>query len=146
MKIILILQTVDLEVASYPFTYRIGYGSDTITNTDGSVVKVGRFSRITPEQAELDLKRRILVYKSDVEKKLSAKGVNYNDLPLKIKVVFIDVAYNYGVLWDSFIDGWKKSGVEGVKAELKDRIRRFNAGQRGQVGPRREAELRYLNN
>ena len=138
--------TIDLEVASYPFTYRIGYGSDTITNTDGSVIKVKRSSRITPEQAELDLKRRIKVLKSNIEKKLGAKGVNYNDLPLKIKVVFIDVAYNYGVLWDGFIDGWKKSGVEGVKAELRDRIRRFNAGQRGQVGPRREAELRYLNN
>ena len=140
------LATVDLEVASYPFTYRIGYGSDTITNTDGSVIKVKRSSRITPEQAELDLKRRIKVYKSDVEKKLSAKGVNYNELPLKIQVVFIDIAYNYGVLWDSFIDGWKKSGIEGVKAELRDRIRRFNSGQRGQVGPRREAELQYLNN
>ena len=63
----------DLEVASYPFTYRIGFGSDTVTNTDGSFTKVVRSSRITKEQAALDLKRRIKLFKSKCSWKIKRK-------------------------------------------------------------------------
>ena len=38
--------------------HRLGYGSDTITNLDGSVRRVKNGDTVTREQAELDLRRR----------------------------------------------------------------------------------------
>ena len=132
----------DLEVASYPFTYRIGFGSDTVTNTDGSVTKVVRSSRITVEQAELDLKRRINdEFKPRVVRRLNERGVNYDNLPLKVKVVFIDLAYNYGTLFYDFITAYKSKGVQGIIDELNRRI----AKGESQVPRRRQAEINYLN-
>jgi len=128
------------------FSWRIGFGSDTITRSNGTVESVIRSSKITTQEAINDLKRRINEeFKPKVVSRLSLRGVNYNDLPLKVKVVFLDLAYNYGTLFYDFIEGWKKNGIEGVKAELRDRIRRFDAGELGQVKSRRQAELNYLN-
>jgi len=133
--------TTDLEVASYPFTYRIGFGSDTVTNTDGSVTKVVRSSRITKEQAALDLKRRIKIFKSKVVGRLNERGVNYDSLPLEVKVVFLDLAYNYGTLFYDFINAWKNGGKGGIIAELNRRIARGES----QVPSRRLKEINYLN-
>jgi len=124
------------------FTYRIGYGSDTITSTDGTVTSVTRSSRITAEQATLDLKRRIRdEFKPKVINRLSSRGVNYNSLPLDVKVVFLDLAYNYGTLFYDFVNAWKNGGKQGVITELR---RRAALGP-GQVPSRREKEINYLN-
>ena len=124
------------------FTYRIGYGSDTITSTDGTVTSVTRSSRITAEQATLDLKRRIRdEFKPKVVNRLSSRGVNYNSLPLDVKVVFLDLAYNYGTLFYDFVNAWKNGGKQGVITELR---RRAALGP-GQVPSRREKEINYLN-
>ena len=123
------------------FTLRIGFGSDTITNTDGTVTGVTRSSRITKEQAILDLQRRIKNdFKPKVVRRLNERGVNYDSLPLKVKVVFIDLAYNYGTLFYDFITAYKSKGVQGIIDELNRRIAR---GER-QVPTRRQAEINYL--
>ena len=123
------------------FTYRIGYGSDTITSIGGNVTSVNRSSRITVEQAELDLKRRILEFKDKVISRLSSRGVKYDSLPLNVKVVFIDLAYNYGTLFYDFINAWKSGGKQGVITELR---RRAALGP-NQVPSRRQKEINYLN-
>ena len=124
------------------FTYRIGYGSDTITDTNGRVTKVTSSSRTTPEDAKLDLTRRITKdFKPKVVSRLNQRGVNYNDLPLKVQVVFLDLAYNYGTLWFDFIEAYKADGKAGVIAELNRRIARGE----GQVPSRRRKEIAYLN-
>ena len=124
------------------FSYRIGFGSDTITRANGTVEGVIRSSRITKQEAILDLKRRInLEFKPKVVKRLSERGINYDDLPLKIKVVFIDLAYNYGTLFYDIIDAFKSGGKAGLILELENRIAR---GKR-QVPTRRQAEINYLN-
>jgi len=119
----------------------IGYGSDTITRPDGSFYKITRKSRVTKEDAERDLIRRIRdEFKPRVVNRLNSRSVDYNTLPLKLKVVFIDLAYNYGTLFFDFIEGYKASGVQGVIDELQ---RRANLGG-GQVPSRRKAEIAYL--
>ena len=124
------------------FSYRIGFGSDTITRANGTVEGVIRSSRITKQEATLDLKRRInLEFKPKVVKRLSERGINYDDLPLKIKVVFIDLAYNYGTLFYDIINAFKSGGKAGLILELENRIAR---GKR-QVPTRRQAEINYLN-
>ena len=59
---------------------------------------------------------------------------------MKLKVVFVDLAYNYGTLFFDFIEGYKSDGVQGVIDELQ---RRANIGGT-QVPSRRNAEIRYL--
>tara|TARA_R110000782_G_scaffold839_5_gene3007 strand:+ start:3792 stop:7160 length:3369 start_codon:yes stop_codon:yes gene_type:complete len=119
----------------------IGYGSDTITRPDGSFYKITRKSKVTREDAERDLIRRIKdEFKPRVVQRLNSRGVDYNTLPLKLKVVFIDLAYNYGTLFFDFIEGYKASGVQGVIDELQ---RRANLGG-SQVPSRRKAEIAYL--
>ena len=120
---------------------RLGYGSDTITNPDGSFYKITRKSRVDEPTAERDLIRRVTdEFKPRVVQRLNSRGVDYDTLPLKLKVVFIDLAYNYGTLFFDFIEGYKASGVQGVIDELQ---RRANLGG-SQVPSRREAEIRYL--
>ena len=124
------------------FTYRIGYGSDTITDTNGRVTKVTSSSRTTSEDAKLDLTRRITNdFKPKVVSRLNSRGVNYNNLPLKVQVVFLDLAYNYGTLWFDFIEAYKANGKAGIIAELNRRIARGES----QVPSRRKKEIAYLN-
>ena len=120
---------------------RIGYGSDTITNPDGSFYKITRKSRVDKASAERDLVRRITdEFKPRVVRRLESRSVDYNTLPLKLQVVFIDLAYNYGTLFFDFIEAYKSNGVQGVIDELN---RRANLGP-GQVPSRRKAEIAYL--
>jgi GH24 family phage-related lysozyme (muramidase) len=120
---------------------RIGYGSDTITNPDGSFYKITRKSRVDRPTAELDLIRRVTdEFKPRVVSRLNSRGVSYDSLPLKLKVVFVDLAYNYGTLFFDFIEGYKTNGVQGVIDELQ---RRANIGGT-QVPSRRNAEIRHL--
>lgn len=119
----------------------IGYGSDTITRPDGSYYKITRKSRVTKEDAERDLIRRVRdEFKPRVVQRLTSRSVDYNILPLKIQVVFIDLAYNYGTLFYDFIEAYKSNKVQGVIDELN---RRANLGP-GQVPSRRKAEIAYL--
>ena len=124
------------------FTYRIGYGSDTVTDANGRVTKVTSSSRTTSEDAKFDLTRRITNdFKPKVVSRLNSRGVNYNDLPLKVQVVFLDLAYNYGTLWFDFIEAYKSDGKAGIIAELNRRIARGES----QVPSRRRKEIAYLN-
>lgn len=120
---------------------RIGYGSDTITNPDGSFYKITRKSRVDKTSAERDLVRRITdEFKPRVLTRLNSRSVAYDSLPLKLQVVFIDLAYNYGTLFYSFIEAYKENGVQGVINELQ---RRADLGGT-QVPSRRLAEIKYL--
>jgi len=123
------------------FTYRIGFGSDTITSTTGGVRRVKKGDTITTDQAYLDIERRLKTeFKPKVVATCDANGVNYDSLPGPVKTVFIDCAYNYGSLWNSIVISYRDRGVKGLKAELQ---RRANSGP-GQVPRRREAEIRHL--
>ena len=122
-------------------TYRIGFGSDTITTPGGSVKKVKKGDTITSDQAYADLERRLKTeFKPKVVATCEANGVNYDSLPAPVKTVFIDCAYNYGSLWNSIVISYRDGNVNGLKAELQ---RRANSGP-GQVPKRREAEIRHL--
>jgi hypothetical protein len=123
------------------FTYRIGFGSDTITSTTGGVRRVKEGDTITTEQAYLDIERRLKTeFKSKVVATCDSNGVNYDSLPSPVKTVFIDCAYNYGSLWNSIVISYRDGGVPGLIAELQ---RRANRGP-SQVPRRREAEIRHL--
>ena len=131
---------IDYTVAA-GFTYRIGFGSDTITSTTGGVRRVKEGDTITSDQAYLDIERRLKTdFKPRVVTTCEANGVNYDSLPSVVKTVLIDCAYNYGSLWNSIVISYRDGGVPGLIAELQ---RRANKGA-SQVPRRREAEIRHL--
>jgi len=75
--------------------HRVGYGSDTITRADGSVVRVQQGDTVTREDAERDLARRA----ADFERTAAAKvGAGWNNLPGNVKAALTSITYNYGRL------------------------------------------------
>lgn len=74
--------------------YRIGYGSDTITNLNGSVKKVTSTDRINKQQADLDLARRIPQFEKVIINQVGSDA--WNNLPDQAKASLISFAYNYG--------------------------------------------------
>lgn len=77
--------------------YRTGYGSDTITKADGTVVKVTPGMSITRADAERDLSRRINTeFVPGIIK--SVGQANWDKLPEPAKAALASVAYNYGSL------------------------------------------------
>jgi GH24 family phage-related lysozyme (muramidase) len=76
--------------------YRAGYGSDTATLADGTVVPVRQGMTISREDAERDLTRRIPEFERRV---VSAVGQDqYAALPPNAQAALISIAYNYGTL------------------------------------------------
>ena len=130
------------------FTYRIGFGSDTITSPNGSVRRVQKGDTITTSMASADLNRRITQeFKPRVVQACQNNGVFYPSVPDCVKSVFIDVAYNYGTLWNSIVIAYRDGGQteeerkQGLINELK---RRAELGP-NQVPSRRYEEINYLN-
>jgi GH24 family phage-related lysozyme (muramidase) len=77
--------------------YRVGYGSDTITRADGSVVKVTPGMTVTREDAERDLTRRInSEFVPGIIKEVGEDA--WNRLPPSAQAALASVAYNYGKL------------------------------------------------
>jgi GH24 family phage-related lysozyme (muramidase) len=76
--------------------YRAGYGSDTMTMADGTVVPVRQGMTVSREDAERDLSRRIPEFERRV---VAAVGQDqYAALPPNAQAALISIAYNYGTL------------------------------------------------
>lgn len=75
--------------------YRLGYGSDTMTDEAGRVTKVQKDSTTTRTAALRDLKRRISdEFIPRIKNKIGAAA--FNRLPVGAQVALISFAYNYG--------------------------------------------------
>lgn len=93
--------------------WRIGYGSDTITNSLNQVRKVQQNDKVTVQDADRDLARRI---SQEFIPKIKAKigADTWNKFPENTQIAFISFAYNYGNIS-------KKSIVDAAKAgDLKN--------------------------
>lgn len=82
--------------------YRAGYGSDTYTTADGKVVPVTKNSRVSREDAERDLDRRIRD-EFGARARTSAGDAWDAYSPLQ-KAALTSVAYNYGSIPDRISD------------------------------------------
>lgn len=75
--------------------FRTGYGSDTITRADGSVVRVAKGMTVTREDAERDLARRLPEFEARARR---AGGKAWDGLGDTTKGALLSVVYNYGSL------------------------------------------------
>ena len=128
--------------------YRIGYGSDTITNPDGSYRKVLPTDITTPKDAQRDLERRISSeFIPLVIKKIGAEG--WSKLSEGAQVALISIAYNYGTVPHANIRAAAKSGNEALLAsiwtkETYDDNKKLPENMRNALRARRAAEASLM--
>lgn len=98
--------------------WRVGYGSDTITRADGSVVKVTKDMRVSREDAERDLQRRL---SSEFGPRAAGQvgADTWNKLPRNVRAALGSVAYNYGSLPGSVVNAARGGDVEAIAGAVE---------------------------
>ena len=82
--------------------FRAGYGSDTVTLSDGSVQAITEGMTVTLADAERDLARRIAEFQNIVKGQIGeSRFESFND---QQKAVLTSIAYNYGSLPQRILD------------------------------------------
>lgn len=92
--------------------WRVGYASDTITRTDGSVEETTQNSRVTEEEAELDLARRASLAGDTASGQVGADV--WQSLPPNVQAGLLSVVYNYGNLPGSVVTAVKTGNVSEI--------------------------------
>lgn len=119
--------------------YRVGYGSDTVTLADGTIQKVVQGMKVSVEDANRDLTRRIGEFQDTIRGQIGSDTfAAMNDSQ---QAALTSIAYNYGSLPQRIVDAIRSGSTESVYNAIKglgtDNAG-INAGRRAQ-----EAEL-YL--
>lgn len=116
--------------------YRLGYGSDTVTRADGSIVSVRKGMTASRQDAERDLRRRTGNFMSSAR---NAVGAKYWDrLPPTTQAALTSVAYNYGSLTNltTIVNAARSGNIRAIADAVRAR-----AGDNGGVNrKRRNAE------
>lgn len=120
--------------------HRLGYGSDTITNSDGSVRRVEKGDTVTREQAELDLRRRTQEFMNSAANTI---GKDYfNKLPSSAQASLTSLTYNYGSL--NKLPSVVKAARSGNLMELSRAIENLGSHNKGVNRNRRLQEAQYF--
>ncbi|PZQ95193.1 MAG: hypothetical protein DI533_20290 [Cereibacter sphaeroides] len=115
--------------------YRVGYGSDTVTLADGTIQKVVQGMRITVEDAERDLSRRITEFQSTVKGQIGAD--TFGKFNPQQQAALTSIAYNYGSLPKTLVEAIK-SGMD--DKGIADAIRGLGGDNNGINRARRNTE------
>lgn len=97
--------------------FRVGFGSDTITRDDGSVVEVKPGMTVTPTDAARDLQRRIVATQGRIAATVGQDKWDAMSAPAKAAVS--SVAYNYGTLPQSVADAIRTGGPGEIAASIR---------------------------
>lgn len=108
--------------------WRTGYGSDTVTRADGSIVKVTPQTRVSREDAERDLARRAREF-SDVAARQVGEE-RWNTMPPNVRAALTSVAYNYGSLPKTVVQAINTGDIQTVAESV--RALPANRGRRSQ--------------
>jgi LysM repeat protein/GH24 family phage-related lysozyme (muramidase) len=116
---------------------RLGYGSDTKTNADGSIETVKQNTRVTREDADRDLARHVEAFKAKTEAQVGRD--KWQALPAQAQAALTSFAYNYGSLTDGVLKAAKTcdtNKIANAVAECASHDNGINSRRRN-----REAEL-----
>lgn len=118
--------------------YRAGYGSDTVTLSDGTIQKITQGMTVSQTDALRDLVRRIGEFQDVVKAQVGSE--RFNAFSAEQQAALTSIAYNYGSLPERI--------VEAVKTGSADQIATAVRGLKGDNGGinagRREAEAQIL--
>ena len=113
---------------------RTGYGSDTITNPDGSVRPVQAGDSVTQGQADMDLQRRIDTEFVPIVKNAVGEGA-YNQMDANQRAALTSIAYNYGKIPETVAAAARSGDMQATAqaiAGLAGHNGGVNAGRRAQ--------------
>jgi GH24 family phage-related lysozyme (muramidase) len=105
--------------------YRVGYGSDTITKADGSIVKVTPGMKVSKEDADRDLTRRVGEFQSKARNQVGA--ASWDKLNPKTQAALTSVAYNYGRIPGNVASAIKTGDREQIASSVEG-LQGHNAG------------------
>lgn len=97
--------------------YRIGFGSDTVTLADGSIQKVVQGMRISVEDANRDLYRRIGEFQDVVKGQIGAD--RFNQFSPQGQAALTSIAYNYGSLPERILNAVRTGTNEEIAAAIR---------------------------
>ena len=110
---------------------RIGYGSDTITRADGTVVRVGPGMRVTEEDARRDLDRRINEEFMPSARRAVGPEI-FDSLSPSQQSVLTSLAYNYGTgAWSDDLAGVAAAARTGDPEQVAAAIRALQTHDNG---------------
>lgn len=102
--------------------WRTGYGSDTVTRSDGTVETVTEDTVVTREDAERDLARRTREFQLAASRKIGTDI--WTNMPGNVTAALTSIAYNYGSIPDRLLSSarsgdWAKlaTAVEGLAGD-----------------------------
>lgn len=127
--------------------WRIGHGSDTITDNFGKFRKVVKGDITTRENAGKDLTRRMVEFEKKVEKKVGSEF--WRPLDYMVKGALISLAYNYGNITKKAIIDAIKTGNSNkianavISSTLNDN-KKLSAGIQNALKVRRKKEAEII--
>ncbi len=98
--------------------YRAGYGSDTTTLADGSVVKINADSVVNRADSERDLARRAVEFEKTASGQI---GDAWNSLPENAKAGLTSMTYNYGSLPSSVVTAAQTGDINAIAQAVRAR-------------------------
>lgn len=97
--------------------YRAGYGSDTVTLADGSIHKITEGMRVSVEDAERDLARRIGEFQNVVIGQVG--GDRFSSFSADQQAVLTSIAYNYGELPGRIVEAVRSGSDETIASAIR---------------------------
>lgn len=114
--------------------FRVGFGSDTVTLSDGTIQKVTEGTRVSVQDAERDLERRITEFQNVIKGQIGAD--TFNAFTPQQQAALTSIAYNYGQLPDKIVEAIKTGSTE----KIADAIRGLQTDNGGINAQRRNTE------
>lgn len=105
--------------------YRAGFGSDTVTLSDGSVQKVVEGMTVSLEDANRDLVRRVGEFQQSIIGRIGSE--RFDSFTREQQAALTSIAYNYGSLPDRIIEAVRSGSPDDI-ANAIARLARDNGG------------------
>tara|TARA_R100000149_G_C5879771_1_gene144422 strand:- start:1014 stop:2696 length:1683 start_codon:yes stop_codon:yes gene_type:complete len=123
--------------------YRAGYGSDTYTTESGEVKQVVKGQKVSREDADRDIDRRISTEFMPRAKAGVGEDV-WSTLPPQAKAALVSITYNYGSLPNAVIKAAKSSG--GNLEAIAKSVESLKTDDKGINANRRQYEANLIRN
>lgn len=120
--------------------YRTGYGSDTVTREDGTVERVTKETKVTREDADRDLARRVQEFQNIAINQVGAEV--WADLPSAARSALTSIAYNYGDLPNRIVPSVKSGDINAIA----DAVEGLSGDNKGINTRRRMMEASIIRN
>lgn len=97
--------------------FRVGYGSDTVTLSDGTIKAVTEGMRVSVEDANRDLVRRIAEFQNTVKGQIGE--TRFNNFNEQQQAILTSIAYNYGSLPERILDAVRNGSSAEIAAAIR---------------------------